>query len=85
MARSIPARLPGAALAARPWFQIEWLPKYAPELNDIERSWGDLKSHFLANQTFTDLDHLDRAIHQGIADMNHERQSHLCTNLRIAA
>ncbi len=74
-----------AALAARPWFQIEWLPKYAPELNDIERSWRDLKSHFLAHQTFTDADHLDRAIHKGIADMNHERHSHPCTNLRIAA
>src|ERR1700736_2854603 len=26
-----------AALAARDWLTIEWLPKYAPELNDIER------------------------------------------------
>ena len=48
-----------AALAARPWLTIEWLPKYAPELNDIERSWRDLKRHFLAHQTFTDTDHLD--------------------------
>jgi transposase len=31
---------------------IEWLPKYAPELNDIERSWRDLKRHFLAHRTF---------------------------------
>ena len=74
-----------AALAARPWLTIEWLPKYAPELNDIERSWRDLKGNFLAHQVFAGADHLDRAIHQGIADMNHERQSHLCTNLRIAA
>jgi len=74
-----------AALAARPWLTVEWLPKYAPELNDIERSWRDLKGNFLAHQTFADADHLDRAIHQGIADMNHERQSPLCTNLRIAA
>ena len=36
-----------AALAARDWLTIEWLPKYAPELNDIERSWRDLKRHFL--------------------------------------
>jgi len=35
--------------------------------------------------SFTDTDHLDRAIHKGIADMNHERQTPLCTNLRIAA
>jgi hypothetical protein len=74
-----------AALAARDWLTIEWLPKYAPELNDIERSWRDLKRHFLAHQTFADIDDLDHAIHKGITDMNHERQSPLCTNLRIAA
>jgi hypothetical protein len=27
-----------AALALRDWLTIQWLPKYAPELNDIERS-----------------------------------------------
>jgi hypothetical protein len=56
-----------------------------PGANDIERSWRDLKRHFLAHQTFADADHLDRAIHKSIADMNEERQSTLCTNLRIAA
>ncbi|MGH7097361.1 MAG: IS630 family transposase [Stellaceae bacterium] len=74
-----------AALAARPWLTIEGLPKYAPELNDIARSWRDLKRHFLAHQTFPDPDHLDRAIHNAIVDMNHERQTRVCTNLRIAA
>ena len=74
-----------AALAARPWLTVEWLPKYAPELNDIERAWRDLKRHFLAHQTFTDTDHLDRAIHIAVNDMNVERQPLPCTNLRIAA
>ena len=37
------SRATAKALAARPWLTIEWLPKYAPELNDIERSWRDLK------------------------------------------
>ena len=74
-----------AALATRPWFIVEWLPKYAPELNDIERSWRDLKRHFLAHQTFTDTDDLDRAIHQAVANMNEERQPKVCTNQRIAA
>jgi hypothetical protein len=33
-----------AALAARKhWLTVEWLPKYAPELNDIEAVWHDLK------------------------------------------
>ena len=74
-----------AALAARPWLTIEGLPKYAPERNDIERSWRDLKRHFLAHQTFSDPDHLDRALQRAIADMNRERQTRVCTNLRIAA
>src|SRR5215210_3840635 len=41
-----------AALAARAhWLTVEWLPKYAPELNDIEVLWRDLKRHHLAHQT----------------------------------
>jgi len=28
-----------AALAERPWIEVEWLPRYAPELNDIENVW----------------------------------------------
>ncbi len=90
MARSIPAKPPGRPLrqaqeAARPWLKIEWLPKYAPELNDIERSWRDLKCRFLAHQTFSDPDHLDRAIDKAIADMNHACQTRVCTNLRNVA
>ena len=38
-----------AALAARAhWLTVEWLPKYAPELNDIEPVWHDLKAYHLA-------------------------------------
>jgi transposase len=49
-----------AALAERAhWLTVEWLPKYAPELNDIEIVWGDLKSRHLAHRTFIDLDSLD--------------------------
>ena len=74
-----------AALAARPWLTVEWLPKYAPELNDIERAWRNQKRHFPAHQTFIDTDHLDRAIHNAVNDMKVERQPLPCTNLRIAA
>ena len=65
-----------AALAARPWLTVEWLPRYAPELNDIERSWRDLKRHHLANRTFRDADRLDRAIHDSIAAMNRGHAAH---------
>jgi transposase len=74
-----------AALETRPWLCVEWLPKYAPELNDIEHVWRDLKRHFLAHQTFRDPDHLDHAIHAAVANLNQERQSKTCANQRIAA
>lgn len=63
-----------AALAARQhWLTVEWLPKYAPELNDIEVVWHDLKAHHLAHQTFTDAENLDAAIHKAVTDLNSER------------
>jgi transposase len=65
-----------AALVARAhWLTIEWLPKYTPELNDIETVWRDLKRHHLAHQTFTDANHLDRAIHKAVIKRNQERSS----------
>jgi transposase len=75
-----------AALAAREhWLTVEWLPKYAPELNDIERVWRDLKAHHLAHQTVTDAETLDAAIHQAVAVLNFERNRHPLGNQRISA
>ena len=63
-----------AALTARAhWLTVEWLPKYAPELNEIEPVWRDLKAHHLAHQTFTDLPALDQAIHDAVIGLNRER------------
>ena len=64
-----------AALAARAhWLTVEWLPKDAPELNDIEAAWRDLKRHHLAHRTFTGPEDLDRAIHNAVAKLNGERR-----------
>src|SRR5215213_3200272 len=68
------SKLTTKALAQRPWLTLEWLPKYAPELNDIERCWRDLKQHQLANRTFADADALARATPDAVARLNHERQ-----------
>jgi transposase len=68
------SRLTTKALAERPWLTLEWLPEYAPELNDIERCWRDLKQHYLANHTFADPDTLAHAILDAVARLNHERQ-----------
>ena len=75
-----------AALAARAhWLTVEWLPKYAPELNDIEVVWHDLKAHHLAHQTFTDAAALDLAIHHAVTDLNRERRRDPLAKLRISA
>jgi transposase len=68
------SKLTTKALAARPWLPLEWLPKYTPELNEIERCWRDLKQHQLANRTFADADALAHTTHDAVARLNHERQ-----------
>jgi transposase len=74
------------ALAERAhWLTVEWLPKYAPELNDIEVVWGDLKAHHLAHQTFTDADTLDQTIHHAVTAWNLERNRDVLGNQRISA
>jgi transposase len=75
-----------AALAARAhWLRVEWLPKYAPELNDIERVWRDLKRHHLAHRTFTGPEDLTRAIHEAVMKRNAERRHDLLATPRSAA
>lgn len=80
------SKLSRAALAARAhWLTVEWLPKYAPELNDIEAVWRDLKAHHLAHQTFADADALDQAIHNAVEALNSERMPLPLPNQRISA
>lgn len=75
----------GALCARAHWLIVEWLPKYAPELNDIERTWRDLKAHHLAHQTFADAQALDDAIHQAVNALNVERTPHPLASQRIPA
>ena len=59
------------ALAARDhWLRVEWLPKYAPELNDIENVWAKLKALHLAHLTFDGRQTLDCAIHFAVEELN---------------
>jgi len=75
-----------AALAERAhWLTVEWLPKYAPDLNDIEIVWGDLKARHLAHQTFTDLDSLDSTIHHAVSGLNSARKRDPLDRQRISA
>jgi transposase len=80
------SKLSRAALASRAhWLTVEWLPKYAPELNDIEVVWHDLKAHHLAHQTFTDIDALNQAIHTAVDDLNRERMVDPLAKPRLSA
>jgi len=80
------SKLSLAALDARKhWLTVEWLPKYAPELNDIEVVWHDLKAHHLAHQTFADTHALDRAIHAAVHALNQERTARPLVKPRISA
>jgi transposase len=75
-----------AALAERPWITVEWLPRYAPELNDIERTWRDLKRHHLAHSTFKNAADLTCAIHAAVKQLNEERMNpHPCGKPNKAA
>jgi hypothetical protein len=75
-----------AALKARAhWLKVEWLPKYAPELNDLERVWRDLKRHHLAHRTFTGPEDLTDAIHEAVMQRNLERSHNLLAMPRSAA
>lgn len=80
------SKAPRAAIEARNhWLTIEWLPKYAPELNYIEVVLHDLKAHHLAHQTFRDPPALDCAIHEGVANLNRERDVLPLAKQRISA
>ena len=71
--------------STQPGGRVEWLPKYAPELNDIEGVWRDLKRHHLAHQTFSGPEDLNRAIQDAVMKLNTERNRHLWANQQIAA
>lgn len=80
------SRATRAALVARAhWLIVEWLPKYAPELNYIERVWHDLKAHHIAHQTFVNAQALDSAIHRAVEALNTERVPHPLGKQRVPA
>ena len=73
-----------AALEARAhWLTVEWLPKYAPELNDIEPVRHDLKAYHLAHMTFSDAQTLTQISMRLLPPSNAERNRDPLGKLRI--
>ena len=58
----------------RYWLTTEFLPPYAPELNPVERVWGNVKGRELANHCATDLADLARPLHRGMRRVRRHRQ-----------
>jgi len=80
------SKISPTALAARAHrLTVEWLPKYALDLKDIERVWLDLEANHLAHQTFADADALEAAIHHAVEPRNLQRQPLPLDGLRISA
>lgn len=80
------SKLSRAAMAARAHgLRVEWLPRYAPELNDIETVWRDLKAHYLAHRTFDDIQDLNHQIHAAVQNLNTQRMTVPLAKSRISA
>ena len=50
------------------WFEAEWLPAYAPELNPVEQVWNHSKYSDLANFIPDDVDHLREELANSMQD-----------------
>jgi len=50
------------------WFQFEWLPAYAPDLNPTEQIWNHAKYSDLANFLPQDVTHLGEEVQQSFRD-----------------
>lgn len=55
------------------WFDWEWLPAYAPELNPVEQCWNHTKYADLANFIPHDVDHLHKEISRSIQKQQHNQ------------
>jgi hypothetical protein len=42
--------------------RVEWLPPYAPELNPMDKGWGWMKGHRLANHGLSQIEELTEAV-----------------------
>ena len=53
------------------WLQIEWLPRYAPDLNPTEGVWNNIKGKELANLCPDHIDEATVAFRRGLHRLSH--------------
>jgi len=56
------------------WFEVEWLPAYAPDLNPVEMVWNHSKYGDLANFIPEDVDDLHQAVTTSLEDTRLQAQ-----------
>jgi len=56
------------------WFEFEWLPAYAPELNPVEQCWNHTKHADLPNFIPDDLNHLETAVCESILEQREDQK-----------
>ena len=54
--------------AGADWFEVEWLPSYAPDLNPVEMLWNHTKYADLANFIPDDVHDLLQSVNNSIGD-----------------
>ncbi|MCP3013014.1 transposase [Nocardiopsis dassonvillei] len=55
-----------AAIQAREWLEVEYLPSYAPELNPVEDVWSHVKGAGLANLAALSFAELSEVVRSGL-------------------
>ena len=54
--------------AGADWFEVEWLPAYAPDLNPVELVWNHVKYADRANFIPNDIKHLSQKVDHSIRE-----------------
>jgi len=65
------------------WFEVEWLPSYAPDLNPVEMVWNHTKYGDLANFIPDDVEELRQAVNTSMGDTRQNRHL-ICSFFRHA-
>lgn len=54
------------------WFEFEYLPSYAPELNPVEQCWQQMKNVLMANFVPMSIEHLKEKTLEAAQEINND-------------
>ncbi|WP_221443008.1 transposase [Nocardiopsis algeriensis] len=65
-----------AAITAREWLEVEYLPACAPELHPVEDVWSHVKGTGLANLAALSFAELSGAVRSGLRRLRYRPEAH---------